>query len=243
MVDIYITSFFRQQMTERTISLLQERTTPGTYQLHVFDNGSDKSTQDYLYSLLENKTIASLHLDSRNTGCLYNKAIFHAMTASTQPYYVITDNDIYPPKLSPDWLQQMTAIMEMYPGLACLTPQCATSAMHTMPELIHPTVVFCKVAGNALKLMRRAAFPVNQYHQKLNAFGDDGQLSELIRNNGWHIGFCRQVFFLHAGQCENWGYEANEIDNDPRKATYGPPLIVPVINEETWEPADPKYKL
>ena len=223
MIDIFMTSFYRADMTKKTINLLRERTTPGSYQLHVFDNASDRETRNYLYSLLEEGTIASLHLDSRNTGCLYNKAVFHSMTESKSKYYIVTDNDIYPPKLTPDWLSQMVAIMDKYPQIAFLTPQIPPVQL-MMPEEIKEDVVFCKAVGNVLKLIRTEAFPTGKYTQQLGAYGDDGMLSDVVRKNGWRVAFCRKIFIFHAGQCENWGYKPEEIAKDPRKIGYGAPL-------------------
>ncbi len=122
-VNIFITSWHRKEMTSKTIDLIYQRTTPGTFRLHLFDNGSDRSTQDFLYGLLKEKKIASLHLDSRNTGCMYNKGVYHMMNECKDPYYCVTDNDVYPPKLEPDWLQQMLGIMAVHPEIAFLTPQ------------------------------------------------------------------------------------------------------------------------
>ena len=53
MVDIYITSFYRKDMTERTVNAIRERTTLGTFQIHIFDNGSDKDTRNFLIGLLD----------------------------------------------------------------------------------------------------------------------------------------------------------------------------------------------
>ena len=54
MTDIFITSFFRVDMTLKTIGYIKERTIPGTYKIHIFDNGSDKDTQSVLINLLDN---------------------------------------------------------------------------------------------------------------------------------------------------------------------------------------------
>jgi cellulose synthase/poly-beta-1,6-N-acetylglucosamine synthase-like glycosyltransferase len=234
MIPIYITSFFRYQFTIETITQIKARTQPGTYQIHVYDNGSDLDTRQKLYELLNAREIVSLTLDSRNTGCLYNKAVFHNMTTSDQEYYVVTDNDIYPPDLSPDWLSQMKAIMDRNPDIAMLTPQ--FPPIYLMgPHEIRNDIILCDAVGNALKMVRTETFP--SYPQKLNTFGDDGQLSELVRKNGWKVAFCRDIFCLHAGQCKDWGYKLEEIAKDPRKQGYGQPFICEV-DEKTYRPKD-----
>ena len=83
-IQIYMTSWNRREMTERAIREIHERTAPGSFQINIYDNGSEKATRDYLISLLEAGKITTLMLDSRNTGCLYNKLIFHAMTETNK---------------------------------------------------------------------------------------------------------------------------------------------------------------
>ena len=239
MIPIYITSFFRYDFTFETIKQITARTQPGTYELHIYDNGSDQETRQKLYELLKDSKITSLTLDSRNTGCLYNKAVFHSMTPSDQDYYVVTDNDIYPPELTPDWLSQMIAIMNRNPDLAMLSPQIPPIKLMG-PRTIRDDIVLCDAVGNALKVVRRSAFP--SYTQKLNTFGDDGQLSALVQNNGWRVAFCRNIFCFHAGQCKDWGYKPDEIAKDPRKQGYGDPFICEV-DEKTYQPKDPSLRM
>jgi len=236
-INIFITSWYRKEMTEKTVNLIHERTDSGTFAIHIFDNGSDKKTRDFLYGLLEQQKIVSLHLDSRNTGCLYNKGIFHMMTEASQDFYMVTDNDIYPPKLTPDWLSQMVKIMEAHPNLAFLTPQCPPQRL-SEPDMdrVMDDIVYCKAVGNILKMVRRKAFPLQSFRPTIGAYGDDGLVCDLVRSFNYESAFCRNIFAYHAGQCENWGYKKEEIDNDPRKAGYGKPFTYKIINKETYEP-------
>jgi len=233
-----MTSFYRKQFTEKTVQLIHERTIPGTFQIHIFDNGSDKETRDFLYGLLDTGKIASLHLDSRNTGCLYNKGVFHIMTEVTSKYYIVTDNDIYPPKLDPDWLTQILGIMEEHPELAFLTPQLPPVQLQ-MPYQKLDDIIYCKAVGNTFKVVRREAFPLEEFKPQLMKFGDDGWVSDAVHKKGWKVAFCKDLFCWHAGQCENWGYtKQEELDKDPRKAGYGAPFIYQPNNELTYEPPE-----
>jgi GT2 family glycosyltransferase len=225
--------------TEEAIKKIHERTEKNSFQIHLFDNGSDPETQDKLYGLLKAGLIISLHLDSRNTGCLYNKLVFQAMTETKDDYYVVTDNDIFPPKLEPSWLTHMIAIMNKYPDIAMLTPQFPPINLMG-PLYMNEDVVYCEAVGNALKMVRRSLYP--QYEQKLATYGDDGQLSAIIRNNGYKVAFCRNIFCLHAGQTENWGYKLEEIHKDPRKCNYNAPLIVQV-DPNNYMPLNPGYRI
>lgn len=237
MIDIYMTTWLREDFTRKSIELIHERTYAGSFQLHVFDNNSGVEMKEYLIGLLDEGKIASLHLDSRNTGCLYNKGIFHMMTESTQKFYCVTDNDTFPPKLSPDWLSQMIKIMDDHPDLAFLVPQIPPQWLQG-PDLsqVRDDIVYCKAVGNTFKIVRRAAFPISEFRPALGAYGDDGLLSEQVKLRNYKVAFCRNIFCYHAGQCKNWGYNEREIAMDPRKNGYGKPFIYKLKNEETYEP-------
>lgn len=236
-----MTSFFRKKFTETAVQLIHERTTPDTFDIHVYDNGSDKGTRDFLYSLLEQKKITSLQLDSRNTGCCYNKAVFYAMTETSDKYFCVTDNDVFPPKLSPDWLSQMITIMDNHPELAFLAPQVPPQWLQ-IPDYkrVHEDIVYCKAVGNTFKLVRRDAFPFSKYPIKIGNFGDDGLVCKLVEDAGYSTAFCRNIFCFHAGQCDNWGYNPEEIELDPRKNGYGKPFIYNIKNQDTYEPCEGK---
>ena len=236
-MNIYITSFFRFQFLQETIDRIIERTAPGSYSLHIFDNGSDPETQDKLVQLLKSKTIASLHMDSRNTGCLYNKLIFHAMTETSEKYYIVTDNDVYPPKVDPDWLSQMIAIMDNHPELAFLALQLPPVSLQE-PYQKESDIVYCKAVGNTFKLVRREAIKLDGIKQEIGAFGDDGLFSDNVQRDGWKVAFCRNIFCWHSGQCTDWGYKKEEIALDKRKVGYGKPYIYEPKNMDTYEPPD-----
>jgi len=226
-----MTSFFRYNLTIEAINKIYERTEPGSFQLHIYDNGSDHETQDKLINLLKTGRITSLMLDSRNTGCLYDKLVFYAMTETANKYFCVTDNDIFPPKIQPDWLEQMIKIMDNHPELALLTPHLPPTNLQ-VPYKILPDICYCEAVGNTLKLVRRDAFPLELFNeQKLGAFGDDGMISASIRKKGLKVAFCHFIYCWHAGQCENWGYKPEEIALDIRKAGYGEPFIYTPMND------------
>lgn len=241
MIDIYMTSWNRVEFTLEAVRLIHERT--NGFQLHVFDNDSDDFTVNALYELWVKGKIASLHLDSRNTGCVYDKGVFHMMTEASQKYYCVTDNDVYPPKLSPDWLSQMVAIMDAHPNLAFLAPQLPPQNLQ-IPDMsrVESDIVYCRDVGNTFKLVRREAFPIAEFKPALGGFGDDGIVCIDAKKNGYEVAFCRNIFCFHAGQCKNWGYKDHEIAQDPRKTGYGSPYAYSLANEETYEPTI-EYKI
>ena len=238
---IFITSFHRRQFTERCVREIQERTEPGSYDLHLYDNDCMANTEDreFALSLLESGRITSLMLDSRNTGCLYNKGVFHMMAETTDGYYVVTDNDVFPPSLSPDWLSQMRSIMDRHPKLGLLAMQLPPQHFQRPTGKIDEDVVYCRAVGNTYKMVRRAAFPLQAFKPGLMTFGDDGTVSVETQKIGWDVAFCWDIWCFHAGQCVNWGYRDEEIAQDPRKAGYGKPFVYEFEDEEKYVPKEP----
>jgi hypothetical protein len=241
---IYITSFHRRDFTERCIREIRERTAPGTYEIHLFDNDSmaDKGDRDFAYGLLDRGLITSLHLDARNTGCLYNKLVFHAMTTADTRYYVVNDNDVFPPKMSPDWLSRMIGIMDDTPLLAVLAMQLPPQWLQSPNGVLDPGVCYCKAVGNTFKMARTFAlshvFAGGSIKQSLMQFGDDNVVSIALREYGYTVGFCSDIWCYHAGQCTNWGYRPEEVAKDPRKVGYGEPFKYEFEDEERYLPKE-----
>ena len=227
--DIFITSWKRIHFTKMVINYIHERTMKGTFKIHILDNESTSETRQILNGLLDMGMLESVLYHRQNTRCLWGKAVFQAMVSDSSKYYVVTDNDIEPPKLpDKDWLQSMIDIMDSRPDIAMLTPQFPPVNL-SEPIRQEGDIILCKAVGNAFKMTRRNAYP--DYPQHMDSFGDDGMISALLWTNGYKVAFCSDIFCRHIGQTENWGYKPEEIALDPRKSGYGPPFI--------YEPEDP----
>jgi GT2 family glycosyltransferase len=163
------------------------------------------------------------------------------MTENKNPYYIVSDNDVYPPKLNPDWLQQMIALMDLHTDIAFLTPQLPPQSLQ-MPYQTESDVVYSKAVGNTFKIIRKSAYPIDAYEQAIGKYGDDGLVCEKVIEKGWKVAFCRNIFCYHAGQTTNWGYKTEEIALDPRKQGYGKPYEYEIVDWNTYEPA-PAYKI
>lgn len=227
-MNIYITSWNRLNFTLDTIEKIRQRTLLPV-DIYVFDNGSDSFTQKALFGLQQAGTIKGLVLMQQNTGCWFDKLVFHVMTESSDPYYVVTDNDVLPPdlvSLGPCWLTQMINIMNAYPKLGMLALQLPPQSLQ-IPIAIDKDIVYCKAVGNTFKLVSRVAMQEIwlKLEQVKGKYGDDGIISALLRDAGWQVAFTRYLWCLHVGQCKNWGYEAEQVANDPRKAGYGEPFV------------------
>jgi len=165
------------------------------------------------------------------------------MVESKTEFFCITDNDVFPPKISPDWLSSMISIMKNHPELAILAPQLPPQWLQ-QPYEAFSDVVYAKAVGNTFKLCRTDVMRslVCKIDQKIGEYGDDGLISSLVMEAGYKVAFCRNIFCYHAGQCENWGYEKEQVALDPRKIGYGRPYIYEIENMETYEPVK-KYRI
>ena len=238
MIPIYITSWNRLRFTERTINEIHKNTL-APFTLHVFDNGSDPSTQAVLHSMLNKKTIDSLFLSNKNTGCLYDKLIFQAMTETQEDFYVVSDNDVLPPFVEPDWLTQMSSIMTVHKELGLLALQFPPQTL-MKPYEICDDIVYCKYVGNTFKMVRREAFLkiIPKWEQKIGQYGDDGLLSNLMHKAGYKVACCLDLYCLHIDQCLNWGYELEQIKDDPRKVGYSNKPFIYSYDSMTYKPEE-----
>lgn len=243
-MNIYMTSWHRLQMTIETLSILKARTkTP--YNLTILDNGSNIVTKSMLFELHKKDYIANIVFMKENTGCLYNKFVYHSMTVSDEQYYIITDNDVLPPDLKTCWLKQMIDIMDEHQELAILALQLPPQQFQQPYSASKDKkVIYCKAVGNTFKLCRRSVLErvLNSIEQHKGIYGDDSLVCLKAHELGYKIGFTADLWCLHIGQCENWGYNEDEIKLDPRKVGYGKPFKYE-YDPKTFEPLDNKYKI
>jgi len=234
-IKIFITSWFRPDFTYRVIREIKDRTkTP--HEIHVLDNGSNEETVEMLLGMFRWGTIQSLSLNSRNTGCLYGKIVFHAMTEEDDDFYVVTDNDIIPPRLSPDWLEQMLEIMRKHPDIGVLAQQMPPVWLQA-PYAYEDNVAFCQAVGNTFKVVRRKAFPA--LPQRMESYGDDAEACKEMAAKGWKSAFARNIFCYNLELDQpDWGYAKEQLAQDPRKAGYGPPFKYVPTNWDTLRPPE-----
>ncbi len=238
-IPIYVLAWHRMDMTETCLRLLHERTRY-PHEVHLWVNSAWEDDIGYLLAL--DSLYDSIHLDKRNTCVWYPKGVQHMMTPADTPYYVLNDQDYYPPMLDGQcWLERMVAMMDKYTSLGCLAAQVPPQVLQ-MPIEVLPDIVTCRAVGNSLRITRRSAWPQAEFTQRLGGFGDDSILCKMMRDAGFHTAFMRGVYGLHAGQCHNWGYKESEIGMDPRKAGYGTPFKYD-YDPLTYVPTHPELRM
>ena len=233
MIPIFVLSFHRVEMTKLCLQYLSERTSiPIT--IHIWDNGSNYNEQQELFKLYQKHMYDSLNLLSFNSGTTYPKIIQHAM-ATTHPYeskyFVFNDADVYCPQISPCWLTKLIEIMDANIDLGCIAAQLPPQVLQA-PYEDRGDHTLCAAVGNTLKVIRSSAW---QKINKNSIYSDDFYICDAMRNAGYLSAFANDVWCLHAGQCENWGYTPEQVKEDPRKVGLGPPYIYK-YDEITFKP-------
>jgi len=234
-IKIFITTWHRTEMLERCLREIKERTaTP--HEVIVFDNGSEEEEVKYIKDLHSNHMCDSLILWPHNTGPYFPKAVFYSLTTPEDTYYVSNDADTYPPNLEPDWLSRMIKEMDAYPYIGVMAPQLPPQNMQG-PKYENGNHVICTAVGNQLSVVRRSAWPVEQWPQESGKFGDDSLRSERMEANGFLTAYMKDTWCMHGGQCEQWGYTKEQLAEDPRKAEYDLPYYY-VYDMQTYMPVD-----
>lgn len=236
MTPIFLQSWHRPEFTIRAIEAIHERTAREDFRLTVFDNGSGSPLESELIRMYKAGLIDTLHLEGRNTGCLYPKPVFHAMVPDDCNFYVVTDNDFIP---CVGWLPAMLEVMRNNPDIALLTlmylPVWPMQPMDDRGDYVRTVAV-----GNTFKLCRRKAVEmvIRDMQQKLGAYGDDGMLCSLLYKTGWEVGYIKNKFCYNLElTSDKWGYTDDQLRQDPRKAGYAEPKRYTPTNWDTLEPS------
>ena len=132
-IDVLMTTFYRVEITIKTIFELQERTrTP--FRLLVVDNGSQDGLQNVLADFFREGKIHHLILLSENLGLEHARNLLLPLVKSK--YVVFTDSDIMPQNSDPDWLSQLIELFERHPeyGAIALRPQAMVASGNPFRE-------------------------------------------------------------------------------------------------------------
>jgi hypothetical protein len=235
-IKIFITTWHRVDMLDRCLREIKGRTTTPN-EVIVFDNGSDDEEVKHIKDLHSIHLCDSIILWPHNTGPYFPKAVFYSLTTPEDTYYVSNDADTYPPYLDPDWLSRMITEMEVYPDIGVMTPQLPPQVL-LGPKYERGNHVVCTAIGNQLSLVRRAAWPIKLWPQESGKFGDDLLRSVRMEASGFITAYMKDVWCMHGGQCDKWGYTDSQLAEDPRKVKYAPPYTY-VYDIQTYKPVDP----
>lgn len=228
-------------MLYRCLTEIKERTR-FPHRVIVWDNNSESPTEHIaIWDYRHHGLVDSIIYWHENSGPYFPKLVFRSMVTEEEPYYVVSDNDVYPPLIEGGcWLTEMVREMEAWPDLGCLSLQLPPQWLQG-PIKERGNHVLATAIGNTCTLIRRSAWPMDHWPQHSGKFGDDGLRSEYMAKAGFHSAFMKNIWCKHDGQQTGWGYTPSQIAADPRKANYGPPFVYD-HHPLTYEPLDPKWK-
>lgn len=203
-VDIVMTTWKREWMTDKAIDALKKNTTV-PFRLIVIDNGSDSLFQRYL----KEEADVYVKLD-KNYGLEYAKHL--GMEFVDSPYFVSMDNDILVYKYEPDWLYQLLNLLDRNPDFVAIAPrpQILVGTGMYMFETEDELVPFGHVPGYA-RLMR------TEWVRKTGAWSDKRELrgheelwiGQKAAEDGVKMGWATKIRCWHLfGQedTDSWGY-------------------------------------
>lgn len=249
-IDIFIATYLRQFYTEKTISYLKERTNY-PYRLIVLDNGGN----DEVLSKADDVMFLWVKMN-HNTGihCLWNVAL----SLAESEYFITSDNDIWVPKLDPDWLTQMVRIMDNHPdyGAISLHPHVfiGINAIDPNSEDFKKDVIERPMVGAVMRLMRTEAVRKTLGWEHVIRTGrnhEERVICSRLQSVGYKVGICPYIRAYHpfgrnypgleGEKSGGWGYP---VEFGPEKQGHRPELKEYVVsfdkieayNQDTWLP-------
>jgi GT2 family glycosyltransferase len=221
-IDILLTTYFRFDFTRKVIEHIMDRTRSDSYRLIIVDNGSTDGTREYLQNLKHhNPNQVVIKLLQKNFGLQVAKNI--GMEYVQSSLFVNTDNDCLCPQLTPDWLTQLTQLIEARPDYAAISlrPQILVGVGPIFS--VDQDVIENNVAGGSFRIMRtNLVREVGMWQDSFENRQEEWNICTKLRNAGYKVGYAKHLFCYHMfGPGENWGYsEGIEHYHNPASKIY-----------------------
>lgn len=234
-IDLFITCYLRQAYTEQTLRYLEERTSY-PYRLFIIHQGGNDEVldayKDKIFLRVDLKPNAGIH-------AAWNVAL----SLVESGYFITSDNDIYVPQLSPDWLSQMIRFMDAsdYAAIS-LHPHVLigdVSADINDPENVKE-VSHC---GAVMRIMRTEAVRnVGGWERvvRTSRNHEERYICGKLRESGWKVGRTTRLRAFHPFGF-NWGYpdslKATDHGHNPDLDQYVNQFNnIEAYNNKTWLP-------
>lgn len=239
-IDIFITTYLREQFTRQTLTYLKERTkTP--YRLFIINNGGNEAV------LEEFKDDIFLVINpNHNTGI--HAAWNIALALAESEYFITSDNDIFVPEHEVDWLAQLVKFMDERPdyGAISLHPHIFIGAAGIDPE-DPEDVKERNMCGAVMRIMRREAVWKAggwEHFIRTGRNHEERTICSRLQTNGYKVGITSRLRAYHPfGKTTggNWGYPESFT---PEMQGHNPALKDYVVSfdnieaydENTWLP-------
>lgn len=198
-IDIFITTYERQQFSKECIKYLVERT-KHPYRLFVIDNGGNDYLKDdpnvFLYIGL-----------SQNIGI--HAAWNLALSLAESEFFITLDPDLLAPSLHPDWLTQLVEFIKERPdyGAISLHPHVFIGAAGIDP-LDDEDVKERNMCGAVFRIMRTELIrEVGGWEHKIEAGRnhEEKTICSRLQTAGYKVGITSRLRAYHMFG-DNWGY-------------------------------------
>lgn len=196
-IDIFITTFLRQDFTRECIKYLKERT-KSPYRLFIIDNGGNKEFEKevFLYIGL-----------GRNIGI--HAAWNIALSLAESDYFITSDPDLLVPELSPDWLAQMVDLMDERPTYGAIS-MCPHIFIGAAPIDANDSenVKERNMAGAVFRIMRTQAIKMAGGWEHVITEGRNNEertICSRLQSTGYKCGIASRIRAYHIFGT-NWGY-------------------------------------
>ena len=237
-IDLHLVSWNRPKMTELVIRTIARNTKPGTYKLHVFDNGSLGSTQQMLTELAEEGLIDDLYLSDKNYGLEHARHLMlKEMTYSK--YFVCIDNDCLPPLMhdETDWLQELTELMDKYEDFAAISMRTqvmiGTGNIFEEADIAGDDIVEFPHPGGSFRIMRtQAVVDVEGWDRGAEGRGaEERYICGKLRDASYRTAFSTNIRCLHLfgtrdiNPTDRWGYDKDLTPADTGHSDISHPAL------------------
>lgn len=236
-IDIFITSYLRGDYTDKTIQYLYERTTH-PFRLFLLDNGGNEWVK------MRHEHRKNLHYINLGENMGIHAAWNIALSLAESEYFITSDNDIYVPKLDPDWLCQLVRLIADRPdyGAISLHPHVFIGIAGEDPK-DPEEVKEAPMAGAVMRIMRTEAVrKVGGWDHIIEAGRnhEERTICSRLHDAGYKVGRTTRIRAFHPFG-PNWGYP-KEFTPQMQKHT---PELEPYVNQfnnmdaydpDTWLP-------
>ncbi len=257
MIDIFITTYLREEFAKECVKHIKERTKPGTYKITIIDNGGNEWAEadpDIRYIPLW-----------KSVG---NAGIHHAWNVAASlaegQYFVTADPDLLVPDLrdlhfwinenealvvghsegAPDWLEREVVAMDENPeyGAISMMPHIFIGAAGIEPN-DPESIKERNMCGAVFRIMRTDAVrSVRGWELKIEAGRnhEERTICSRLQEAGYKTGIFSRIRAYHMFG-DNWGYPE---EFTPEMQKHNPDLKEYVksfdhrdaYNEKTWLP-------
>lgn len=241
--DLHLVTWNRPKMSELVIETIARNTKQGSYNLIVYDNGSEDVT--WISRLSAQGLINEFNLQLENGGLEHARQMLLNYYTNSE-YFVCIDNDCLPPPIlnGKDWLERMIELMEKYPEFAAIsmrTPvMIGTGNIFEEADKVGDDILEFGHPGGSFRIMRVGAVKaVGGWDRSAPGRGsEETYICGKLRDAGYRTAFAVQIKCLHLfgtrgkNPTDSWGYDKNLKPEDTGHRSIDHPALTNGDNKE-----------